>query len=150
MSEPPAPAVIRAAGCVLWRRVPRGIEVALIHRPKYDDWSWPKGKLDDGERAEDAALRELTEETGHTGMLGDYLCMTEYTTMIAGTTCPKTVHYWEVEAQSGTFVTTDEVDVLRWLPVGDARRLLTQERDRTVLDTFTVTVPSQAADGSAH
>jgi len=141
MSDASVPEVVRAAGCVLWRPH-NGLEVAVIHRPKHDDWSLPKGKIDPGETPEQAALRELEEETGYRGELGAYLGLVEYLVERKGTFHPKTVHYWNVEAHSGGFAPNDEVDALRWLPVGDARLLLSHDRDRGVLDWFAAQPPS--------
>ncbi len=126
---------IRAAGAVLWRRDARGaLEVALVHRPRYDDWSLPKGKLDEGETDEQAALREVEEETGHTGDLGAPLGEVRYLQTRWGRTAEKVVTYWAMEARAGVFAASDEVDVLRWLPPQEARELLSYERDREVLD----------------
>lgn len=146
MTDHRADPSIRAAGAVLWRAVEGVIEVGLIHRPRYDDWSLPKGKLDRGETEAQAAMRELEEETGHAGLLGAYLGVVEYIVVRKGTEHPKTVHYWEVEARAGTFAPSDEVDALRWLSIGDAGPLLTQERDRGVLDQFADVVRLRAAE----
>ncbi|WP_052863556.1 NUDIX hydrolase [Streptomyces niger] len=126
--------VIRAAGCVLWRRapVPGGLEVALVHRPKYDDWSHPKGKLKRGEEALAAAVREVAEETGTDCRPGPELPATHYD--VNGR--PKEVRYWAAEARGGTFVPNDEVDRVVWLPPAEARGLLTQERDRPLVDAL--------------
>ena len=117
---------VRAAGGVVTRD---GL-VALVHRPRYDDWTLPKGKLDLGESFEDAALREIEEETGLRARLVRELPATHY--QVRGR--PKVVRYWlmEVESDPG-FVVNDEVDELRWLEPAEARRLLTYDRDRDVL-----------------
>ncbi|MCT4356976.1 NUDIX hydrolase [Streptomyces sp. Je 1-79] len=124
--------MIRAAGCVLWRPAPtgRGIEIALVHRPKYDDWSHPKGKLKRGESAEEAALREVREETGHACALGPRLPTARY--LANGR--PKVVTYWSARALDGAFVPSTEVDRMVWLPPEAARLRLTQPRDRELLD----------------
>ena len=117
---------IYAAGGV----VVRDGKVLLVHRPRYDDWTLPKGKLDPGESFEDAALREVEEETGLRCMLGRELPATTY----AVGTRPKLVRYWLMEAQSETpFEPNDETDQLRWLSGDEAMRLLTYDRDRDVL-----------------
>ncbi|MEW1903557.1 MULTISPECIES: NUDIX hydrolase [unclassified Streptomyces] len=123
---------ILAAGCVLWRPSPsgRGIEIALVHRPKYDDWSHPKGKLKRGETAEECARREVLEETGRRCELGARLSTVHYT--VAGR--PKEVAYWSARALDGAFTPSREVDALLWLPPGRARPRLTRPRDRDLLD----------------
>ena len=117
---------VRAAGGV----VARDGLIALVHRPRYDDWTLPKGKLDAGESFEEAALREIEEETGLCARLVRELPETHYE--VRGR--PKVVRYWlmEVESDPG-FVPNDEVDELRWLEPAQASALLTYERDRDVL-----------------
>ncbi len=83
-----------AAGAVLWRRTHGSTEVALVHRPKYDDWSFPKGKLDPGETHEQAAIREVEEETACRGELGTELVSTSY---VDAKGRPKTVRYWSMQ-----------------------------------------------------
>ena len=113
---------VLAAGAVLWRVTPSaGLEIALIHRPKYDDWSLPKGKLTDGEHVLTAAVREVEEETGVAARLGRPLPTQHY--LVEGS--PKEVRYWSAQARSagdGAFSAGDEVDELVWLAVGDAER----------------------------
>ncbi|MFG2135281.1 NUDIX hydrolase [Streptomyces sp. NPDC048650] len=123
--------VIRAAGCVLWRRSGsgEGIELALVHRPKYDDWSHPKGKLKRGEDALSGAMREVAEETGMTCAPGPELPGVRYLVDAR----PKEVRYWAAEATGGSFAVNKEVDRLRWLPPAAACRCLTQERDRELV-----------------
>lgn len=127
---------VLAAGCVLWRRAPSGdggIEICLIHRPRYDDWSHPKGKLKRGEDALAGALREVLEETGHRGTPGAVLPTVHY--VVAGR--PKQVSYWAAEAETpGTFVPGDEVDRIAWLAPAQARGRLTEPRDRDLLDAL--------------
>lgn len=129
-----APAPILAAGCVLWRPALAGggIEIALVHRPKYDDWSHPKGKRKRAESAAACALREVEEETGQTCELGVRLPTVRYT--VDGR--PKEVVYWAARALGGAFAPTNEVDRIVWLPPSAARRRLTQPRDRTLLDAL--------------
>ena len=128
---------IEAAGGVLWHGERSDDRVyAIIHRPKYDDWTLPKGKLDPGESHEQAAVREVEEETGWIADLGAELGDIDY----RHDDRPKRVRYWGMRARSGGFTPTAEVDELRWLPLDAAHRLLTYERDREVLDRFTGTV----------
>ena len=119
-------AEVRAAGGVVVRD---GL-VALIHRPRYDDWTLPKGKLDNGETFEEAALREVWEETGLRARLVRELPSVNYE--VRGR--PKVVRYWlmEVESDEG-FVVNDEVDQVRWVEPAEARALVTYDRDRDVL-----------------
>ncbi|MEV6106847.1 NUDIX hydrolase [Streptomyces sp. NPDC051940] len=123
---------VRAAGCVLWRHGPVDgqIEIALVHRPRYDDWSHPKGKLKEGEEALAGALREVEEETGYRCSPGIRLPSAYYE--VGGR--PKVVVYWEAEALTGTFTPNPEVDHLIWLPAPMARLRLTQDRDRDLVD----------------
>jgi 8-oxo-dGTP diphosphatase len=106
--------------------------VVLVHRPKYDDWTLPKGKLDAGETFEQAALREVWEETGLRARLERELPSTTYT--VRGR--PKCVRYWlmSVESDPG-FEPNDEVDELRWLSPAEAAELLTYDRDKEVLQS---------------
>lgn len=132
--KPSANGPVLAAGCVLWRRSERtgGVEICLVHRPRYDDWSHPKGKLKRGESARDAARREVLEETGHHCALGTVLPTVRY----AVNGRPKEVAYWAAEATGGTFVPGSEVDRLVWLAPADARARLTQDHDRDLLDVW--------------
>ncbi|WNI16996.1 NUDIX hydrolase [Actinacidiphila sp. ITFR-21] len=128
------PATVRAAGVVLWRRSPYGggVEIALIHRPRYDDWSLPKGKLKRGEETAAAALRETREETGMECVLGAPLPTTRY--VVEGR--PKEVRYWAAEATGGAFAVSREVDRMVWLPAAAARHRLTHDRDRPLVDAL--------------
>src|SRR5438309_629816 len=101
---------VKAAGAVVWRRGADGAEIAVIHRPRYDDWSLAKGKLDPGEDFERAALREVQEEIGVTGELGVELPSTTYDDNKGRS---KIVRYWLMEAASIAFEPNDEVDELR-------------------------------------
>jgi 8-oxo-dGTP diphosphatase len=126
----PEAAEVKASGGVVWRRGDRGIEVALVHRPRYDDWSFPKGKLDKGETWEDGALREVEEEIGLRCRLGHELPHTSYRDNKGRA---KVVRYWMMEPLDGEFVPSEEVDEVRWLSPADADRLLTYEHDRELL-----------------
>lgn len=123
-----------AAGGVVWRTGRRGrCEVLLVHRPKYDDWSLPKGKRDLGESDETCALREVEEETGLRCALGPELASTSY---IDRKGRPKQVRYWVMTVLEGSFSPSEEVDEVRWLPCEDAGARLSYDRDRTVLASF--------------
>jgi 8-oxo-dGTP diphosphatase len=117
---------VRAAGGVLLRSGAGGPEVAVIHRPKYEDWSLPKGKLDDGEDFEQAALREVEEETGMRAELGPELSRVSYRDRKGRT---KLVRYWMMRALDGEFEPGSEVDELRWLDPHAAQELLSYEHD---------------------
>lgn len=120
------PAEVNAAGGV----VVRDGRVCVVHRTRYDDWSLPKGKLDDGESFEAAALREVWEETGLRCRLGRELTPVRYT--VKGR--PKLVRYWvmEVEEDAG-LEPNDEVDEIRWVRPGAAETLLTYAHDRELV-----------------
>ena len=122
---------VRAAGGVVVRQSDDGTEVLLVHRPAYDDWSLPKGKAHDGESDEDCALREVEEETGLTCELGRELPSTRYRD---GRGRPKVVRYWLMHPGSGEPRAQAEVDEVAWLSLEQARRALTWERDRGVVD----------------
>ncbi|MFI6039822.1 NUDIX hydrolase [Streptomyces sp. NPDC051315] len=125
---------VQAAGCVLWRRSPADgeLEICLVHRPKYDDWSHPKGKLKRGEDPLAGAVREVAEETGYTPLPGAVLPTVRYCAQGR----PKEVRYWAAEAVSGDFTPNDEVDRVLWLPPRAARERLTQPRDRSLVDAL--------------
>jgi 8-oxo-dGTP pyrophosphatase MutT (NUDIX family) len=127
--------VVQAAGGVVWRRSPAGeVEVLLVHRPRYDDWTLPKGKLGTGEDHATAAVREVVEETGLRCTLGRELPSAAYVDRKGR---PKEVRYWAMTpAASGQFTPNDEVDEVRWLAVDEAASLLTYPRDRPVLDAL--------------
>ncbi|MGY1842240.1 NUDIX hydrolase [Modestobacter sp. SYSU DS0875] len=127
---PEAAPLIPAAGGAVWRPGPGGVlETALVHRPKYDDWSLPKGKLDAGEHPLLAAVREVEEETGLRTVVGRRSVQTRYEHRHG----PKRVDYWVMRAAGGDFTPNGEVDELRWLPLPDAGRLVTHDHDRAVL-----------------
>jgi 8-oxo-dGTP diphosphatase len=119
---------VRAAGGVVCRR-DDGLRIAVVHRPRYDDWSLPKGKLDPGESWEQAALREVEEEIGLRCRLGAELSPVEY--LVASGR--KVVRYWLMEPQSGAFAPNQEVDEMRWLTPDEAVGTLTYEHDRALV-----------------
>lgn len=124
---------IQAAGGVLWRPAgaDAGVELALVHRRRQDDWSLPKGKAHPGEHPVETALREVREETGHHADVGPFLGTVSYRKN--GT--PKIVRYWSLEAISGSFVANRETNDLLWLAPKAASRL-TSARDAQVIAWF--------------
>lgn len=163
--DKPIKANIFAAGAVLWRPAAHAegrtsrhpgddVEVAVVHRPRYDDWSFPKGKLDPGETAVVAAAREIEEETGFRPTLGRHLGKVTYP--IPGHRKLKRVDYWAARILDGEFVPNDEVDELRWITAEAAFEQLSYPMDRSVLrrfralpaDTATVLIVRHAKAGS--
>jgi 8-oxo-dGTP pyrophosphatase MutT (NUDIX family) len=128
----PEPEVL-AAGGVIWRRGEDGVEVLLVHRPKYEDWTFAKGKLEPGERFRDAARREVLEETGYEVEIGDEL---EPTTYIDAKGRLKLVRYWTMTICGGAFEHNDEVDEVRWMSGADAAHWLSYARDLPLLASF--------------
>ena len=149
---------VRAAGGAVWRRVPTGVEVVLVHRPAYDDWAFAKGKLEAGETDEEAAVREVREETGLPCRLGTELPSTTY---VDGQGRPKMVRYWAMTVVRGAIArggaptvassfgdspsdaplapepkARREIDDVRWFSLENARRRLTYPRDVVVLDAL--------------
>jgi len=122
--------VVRAAGGVPVRTGPEGVELLVVHRPQYDDWSFPKGKCDAGESDEACAVREVEEETGLRCELEGELPSTSYRDSKGR---PKRVRYWRLRVTGGVLDFVHEVDEARWVSVDEARRLLTYERDIEVL-----------------
>ena len=127
---------MQAAGGVLWRDTDGRVEVAVVHRPRYDDWSLPKGKLDPGELHVVGALREVAEETGFTAVAGRTLDESRYRVLDRGRDVPKTVRWWALRATGGEFVPGPEVDHLQWLDVPSALRRVTAGRDSGPLQLF--------------
>ncbi|MFT4298403.1 MAG: NUDIX domain-containing protein [Aeromicrobium sp.] len=129
---------IVAAGGVVWR--PRagsrtGVEVLLVHRQRYDDWTFPKGKQDPGEPVQQTAVREIVEETGMRVRLGTPLPEVHYR-VGAG---PKVVHYWTARldpADPGAFTPNKEVDEIAWVRPREARKMLTYPHDLDLLEAF--------------
>lgn len=133
MAEPGA---VRAAGGVLWRWADSQLQVALVHRPKYGDWSLPKGKLDPGEAAVVGAVREVREETGFRAVPGRRLGESRYRVLHRGRDAEKTVQWWAMRAGQGEFVPDAEVDALRWLPLPSALARVSSGYDGGPLRAF--------------
>jgi 8-oxo-dGTP diphosphatase len=122
---------VKAAGGVVTRQDDDGPLFLVVHRPRYDDWSLPKGKLEPGESPEAAAVREIAEETGVTVRLGRALPDHEYVDRHGR---PKVVHYWQMTPVDTTpWVPNDEVDDARWIHPAEAATLLTYENDRRLV-----------------
>lgn len=123
--------LVLAAGGVVWRRTPGGdVEVVMVHRPRYDDWSLPKGKLDPGESDEEAALREVEEETTVTARLGPELPSTTY---LDRSGRHKRVRYWAMTVVDGRPAAANEVDEAVWVPFAEAAGRLSYPHDLEVL-----------------
>jgi len=142
VSQAHAPVVVEAAGALVWRVRLGRLQVALVHRPRYDDWSWPKGKVDPGETILAAATREVAEETGHDVVLGVPLPGLEYPLSDGRR---KRVHYWAAQVAGRPDAaalrarppvppaSTKEIDQLRWFDVTAAAKRLTRDDDREPL-----------------
>lgn len=138
MAEP-----VRAAGGVLYRTTPAGLEVCLVHRPRYDDWSLPKGHLEDGEHPLAAAVREVLEETGGRGVPEMRLPRVAYD-LPDGTA--KTVDFWLMRADetAGPVQDTHEVDTVAWVPMAEAAGRLTYPDDRALIEHVAALPPVTA------
>jgi ADP-ribose pyrophosphatase YjhB (NUDIX family) len=130
-------AQVRASGGVVWRRTKEGaVEVALVHRPRYDDWSLPKGKLDQGEGWEDAAVREVEEETGIKGRVLAALGTIDYWFVAEDRRIHKTVHHYLLEAAGGELSDDDvEVDEVAWVPLSELHTRLAYAGERRLAET---------------
>ena len=126
----PLTRAVRAAGGVIVRPASAGPLVLLVHRPLYDDWTFPKGKVERGESDEECALREVEEETGLRCTLREELASTEY---IDARGRRKRVRYWWMEVESGELRFEHEVDAARWLTTAEAAEELTYDRDLELL-----------------
>jgi 8-oxo-dGTP diphosphatase len=127
--------VIQAAGAVLWRYSQKKIEIALVHRPRYDDWSLPKGKVEEKESHIACAYREVIEETGYTPEFGPEIGQATYKVEEG----KKVVRYWSARATNAapSAIDKNEIDEVLWLEVKDAKKKLTLEDDRAIVDFFT-------------
>jgi 8-oxo-dGTP diphosphatase len=122
--------VVQAAGGLVIRRHRNALQIVVIHRPVHQDWSFPKGKLEEGETYDLAALREVEEETGLSCRLVRFIGHTEY---IDRKGRPKAVAYWVMAAEAGSFTQNAEVDEARWVTLDEASRLLSYPRDRELV-----------------
>lgn len=136
-------ATVIAAGGVVWREGRGSRQVLLVHRPRYDDWSLPKGKLNAHEHPLLAAWREIKEETGQRVVLGPSLGIQRYDVLKNGSMLPKVVHYWAARLAGAAqpFDPNDEVDKLEWLPLDSARQRVSYPRDVDILDALEGKVP---------
>jgi 8-oxo-dGTP diphosphatase len=126
--------MVEAAGGLVTRAGEHGIELLVVHRPRYDDWSLPKGKLEPGETHEAAARREVEEETGWQCELGDELLPAVRYTDRHGR--PKRVRYWRMRAvDQGKWEPNHEIDQVLWIPASEAATLLSYDVDRTLVET---------------
>jgi 8-oxo-dGTP pyrophosphatase MutT (NUDIX family) len=126
-----AAATVRAAGGVITRDGPHGAEILLVHRPRYDDWSLPKGKAEPGESDEACALREVEEETSLECALGEEVAVTHY---VDARGRPKQVRYFAMTPRAGSEASPrNEVDAVRWLSPERASETLSYKRDRDIV-----------------
>jgi 8-oxo-dGTP diphosphatase len=124
--------VVEAAGGVLWKLSSSGRKLAIIHRPRYDDWSLPKGKRQPGEHWQDTALREVLEETGCRATLGTFIGSTAY--KINHLHTPKVVLFWNMYAKGDCkFQPNTEVDCLKWVSPQKALKLLNYKDERKII-----------------
>ncbi len=143
---PGAEGTVRAAGGVVWSRWRGGVRVAVVHRPRYDDWSLPKGKAGPGESDAECALREVREETGLACSLGEELGTATYHDRHGRL---KTVVYFAMEPLGGGEGPQAEVDEVRWLGLEDAKQLLTYARDVDMLDALAASVSGWEQPGAS-
>ncbi|MBM3677606.1 MAG: NUDIX hydrolase [Actinobacteria bacterium] len=137
-------AVVRAAGGVPVRSVDGEVEVLLIHRARYGDWTFPKGKVEPGETDEACALREVEEETGLRCSLGPELPSTRYTDAKGR---PKRVRYWQLGVLGGDLQPQEgEVDEVRWVSLLAARDLLTYGHDGALIDGLAASIAHEPSD----
>ena len=123
--------VIRAAGCVVYRPGSDGVEVLVVHRPRYDDWDFPKGKREDGESDLDCAVRETEEETGYRGVIEGELAADTY--RVRGR--DKVVRWFLMRCTDGSFEPNDEVDEVRWCSLDEAHEILSYGHARSLIES---------------
>ena len=130
VDDRPSELILAAGGLVIRPLGDEGVEIALVHRPGREDWSYPKGKVEPKETLTECALREVEEETGLRCRILSFVGTTEYRDRKDR---PKVVAYWAMTPESGVFRSSQEVDELRWVDLDEAAELLTYERDRELL-----------------
>jgi 8-oxo-dGTP pyrophosphatase MutT (NUDIX family) len=130
VDDRPAELILAAGGLVVRRSGPERIEIAIVHRPIREDWSYPKGKVEPKETLTECALREVCEETGLTCRIVSFVGTTEYRDRKDRR---KIAAYWVMTPESGAFRSSEEVDEMRWVEIGEAAEVLTYERDRELL-----------------
>jgi 8-oxo-dGTP pyrophosphatase MutT (NUDIX family) len=136
MAVDPDSAEVKASGGVVYRYGEGGLEFLLVHRPRYDDWSLPKGKLDDGESWEAAAVREVEEETGIRGRVLAALGTIDYWFVAEDRRIHKTVHHYLLEASGGQLSDDDvEVDEVAWVPLAELTDRLAYAGERRLAET---------------
>jgi 8-oxo-dGTP diphosphatase len=133
IDERPSDLILAAGGLVVRPLGTDKVEIALVHRPIREDWSYPKGKVEPKETLTECALREVREETGLHCRIVSFVATTEYRDRKDR---PKVVAYWAMTPEGGTFRSGDEVDEMRWVELSKADELLTYERDRELLITL--------------
>jgi 8-oxo-dGTP diphosphatase len=131
MGSPTDDEVVRAAGCVVYRAGPNGLEVLVVHRPRYDDWDLPKGKREPDESDIECAIRETEEESGFRGAVEAELAADTY--QVRGR--DKVVRWFLMRCTDGAFQSNDEVDEIRWLPPDEAREILSYGHARSLVET---------------
>jgi 8-oxo-dGTP pyrophosphatase MutT (NUDIX family) len=138
LDERPTDLVLAAGGLVVRMAGARGLEVAIVHRPGREDWSYPKGKVEPNETLTECALREVLEETGLVCRIVSFVGTTEYRDRKDR---PKIVTYWAMTYESGSFVPCQEVDEMRWVTPSEAMSLLSYDRDHELLGTLQLRLP---------
>jgi len=132
IDERPSELILAAGGLIVRPSVSQQLEIAIVHRPIRDDWSYPKGKVEPKETLTECALREVREETGLRCRIVSFVGTTEYRDRKDR---PKIVAYWAMTPEGGSFRTSEEVDEMRWVAPTEAAEMLTYERDRELLVT---------------
>jgi 8-oxo-dGTP pyrophosphatase MutT (NUDIX family) len=133
VDERPSELVLAAGGLLMRPIGPESVEIAIVHRPIRDDWSFPKGKAESRETLTECALREVQEETGLGCRIVSFVGTTAYRDRKDR---PKIVAYWAMTPEEGAFRTSQEVDEMRWVSLAEAAEALTYERDRDLLVTL--------------